>query len=246
MLVGGVILISSAIYVTFIVNWGHVSFEGLTSANIAERLFGFLVIALALERATEVLVLAIFGKEKTSLKNKAKLYSVRISNKKEALNIALAAGVQSSSGVVETQQAIDEILTDPAGLGKLQKDSEALKRRIQIYTLIFGLIIGGLLSLAGLRFIESLLESGFNPVDGTLGAGLDASMAESIGNQVATTTKEELDASLKASKITELQIAWLSIIDIFVSTLLLAGGADGIHKIISAATNAASDDVVPT
>ena len=174
-------------------DWGASSFEDTKLDNIFAKLFGFFVVALAIERATELVVIAVHGKKKRDLEADKKTVLGPIELRRSLMADINGYDEAAIAKKESLGASIAKDLEDSAV--KTIRDREAdRKRETEKISLFVSLALGTLLATVGVRFIEAI-----------------ATFPETPG-------QEEFSRMA----------------DIMLSTALLAGGADGIHKLITA------------
>ncbi|MEL6665196.1 MAG: hypothetical protein AAFQ24_03605 [Pseudomonadota bacterium] len=166
-IVAGFVSIALSVYIVLATKWAHISLDGVTSDGVAARLFGLFVIALAIERVTEVAVQIFYGQDKRALTSQAKYLSAPIDAKIRAVKAASPSTTAEFDAMTKTITEIESSL-DANSVKMHKKNSDHIHRKCQRLALAVGVFFGFFLSLAGLRILEALLGgNGFSTMSDT-------------------------------------------------------------------------------
>lgn len=160
----GLLAFALSIFIALFTQWTHIDLLGVSAQSVATLLFGLFVLALAIERVTEVAIQIFYGQAKRKLASQAKHLSAPIDAKIRALNAATPTNKSQFDAITKSIAEIQESLADELILNH-KKKSNQLHRVCQRLALGVGASLGFVASLAGIRLLETMMGAvGFSTV----------------------------------------------------------------------------------
>ena len=212
----------------------EISLVGL-GGDIVNLLATVLFAAVVIERAVEVYINNAFDPEKAKLEREVTIAA----NHLEIEEGALEREKQRQAGPNGT--------ADPKALAKLRANVDAAreslktKRGCAVEPLAehrnakaaWAGTVATLLSLAaaavGIRLLGQFLPT---DSDGALSGPLSETCARAVAEAGVGSVEELAEAVRTACERAEVQLVWFRLVDVLLTTAVLAGGAEGIHQMI--------------
>lgn len=212
-----VVLIGAAIIAAVFLQFTPISLTGLAAADIGTKFLSLTFMALVIERSVEIYVKNRFGTREAELKQPIRVASRAVRAHRGALEAASAAIVPTTANAVENEAAVATKYDAVKGLQqslseardahlKATEGAEAALQTLKTEKKRAATIASLVLSLA-VAIVGLRILAQFVPAD----------------------TFKNVAAAVNGTG----QLQTFHTIDILITTLLLSGGADGIHQLVN-------------
>ena len=198
-----------------------IDLKGLAGGQFGTLMLSIFFVALVIERTVEVYANNRFDPEREAIEQKVSGLEACLICDQAALTAELA-GTSPSAEMANTLRT--RIATTQSDLVQerlvIVGALNDLKTRKRVFAVALSTLLGLAASVVAVRVLGQFLPMTDNEIGGALGALLDSK-------------------DLAVKKTAELQLSALRFVDIVLTTAVLAGGADGVHRIIKRFTDTA-------
>ncbi len=230
--IAGLLALLAAGLIANLLGFTEVGLRGLDGAEVGTLFLTLIFVALVIERAVEVYVALAYGARERELGRESAIAGKLLQVAEDAVSTETARQAEAAapdSDRLARVRAEADTARKALGQAKVAAVGAAVALRDRKARAATGLSLGlsVLAALVGIRLLGQFL-----PLDeaGRL-TGAFAETCAALARQQGTTPAELSAEARAACRSVELQLAAFRLVDVILTALVLAGGAEGIHQI---------------